>query len=213
MTDLLPYLPGFAAAYAVQAVGGASPGPAVAMLLGIGTTAGRRAALAATAGIATAGATWALLAALGMGAVLASAEWAVTAIRLAGAAYLGWLAFGAFRGAMRPGAPVAAAPAARGGSAWRHYRMGLTLQLTNPKALVFWIAIAALGPTAGGGAGVVAAFCLGAGVVGFSTHGAWALALSSGPVRRGHAAARRWIDAALGTLFATFAFRLATERT
>ena len=52
MTDLLPFLPGFAAAYAILLVAASSPGPAVAMLLGIATAQGRGPALVASAGIA-----------------------------------------------------------------------------------------------------------------------------------------------------------------
>ncbi|KIT17657.1 LysE family translocator [Jannaschia aquimarina] len=212
MSDLLVFLPGFAAAYAIQIAGGASPGPAVAMLLGIGTTHGRRAALVACLGIATAGAFWALVASLGMGAVLTQAEWAATTIRLAGAAYLAWLAYGAFRNAWRNPPFDEGRSDITARSAFAHYRTGLLFQLSNPKALVFWVAIAALGPTAGGGLDIILLFCVGAYIIAFSTHGAWAFALSSRPARKAYASARRWIEMTLGAVFTAFAYRLATER-
>ena len=53
MMDLAPFLPGFIAAYAILFVAASSPGPAVAMLMGIGLTQGRSAALTASLGIAT----------------------------------------------------------------------------------------------------------------------------------------------------------------
>lgn len=51
MTDLLPYLPGFAAACAILLVGAASPGPSVAMLIGVATGQGRAPALTAALGV------------------------------------------------------------------------------------------------------------------------------------------------------------------
>lgn len=210
MNALLPHLPGFAAAYAILLVAASSPGPAVAMLLGIGAGQGRRAAMAATVGIATGGVVLNAATLLGVGVLLAQAAWAMTALRLAGAAYLGWLAWGAFRKAAAPPPvrPAAMAPAPLG----RQFLAGFALQVTNPKAVVFWIAIASVGATEGGGPWVVAAFVAGAFAISLVCHGAWALALSSRPVRAAHAGARRWIEGALGVFFGLMAFKLATAR-
>ena len=48
MSELSPFLPGFAAAYAILLVAASSPGPAVAMLLGISMAQGRAPALMVT---------------------------------------------------------------------------------------------------------------------------------------------------------------------
>ena len=53
MKDLGIYLPGIIAAYSILVVGASSPGPSVAMLIGLATGHGRRPALVATLGIAT----------------------------------------------------------------------------------------------------------------------------------------------------------------
>ena len=208
MIDFAAYLPGFAAAYAILLVAASSPGPAVAMLLGIGTTRGRAPALVAAVGIATGSIVLNLGTQLGIGVVLADAAWAMTVVRWVGAAYLAWLAVGAFRKAATPPeirvADVAPLPS------WRYFVMGMLLQVTNVKAIVFWIAIASVGATTGGGAGVILAFVAGAFVVSTTIHGAWALALSSNPVRTLYARARRWVEGALGVFFAVAAFKLAT---
>ena len=211
MTDILPFLPGFATGYAILLVAASSPGPAVAMLLGIGLSQGRGPALTASAGIATGSVMLNLATILGIGLLLSQAAWAMQAIRLVGAAYLAWLAWGAFREAAARTPPPAAA-AVVPASAARHFAAGTLLQVTNPKAIFFWLAIHAVGATAGAGPVVIAVFVLGAWLISFGCHGAWALLLSSAPVRSARARARRWIEAALGALFAAFALRLATER-
>ncbi|MGR3541287.1 MAG: LysE family translocator [Hasllibacter sp.] len=211
MPDLIPYLPGFAAAYAILLVAASSPGPAVAMLMGIGLGQGRGPALTASAGIATGSVLLNLGTIVGIGLLLSQAAWAMQAIRLIGAGYLLYLAWGAFGKAAARTPPPRAAEVARA-PAWRLFGAGFLLQVTNPKAIVFWLAINAVGATQGGGPLVVAAFVAGAWVISFACHGAWAIVLSSAPVRALYARARRWIEGALGAVLALFALRLATER-
>lgn len=210
MTDLATYLPLFAAAYAILFVAASSPGPAVALLLGIATTQGRRPALVASAGIASGSVIINIATLLGVGLLLSQAAWAMQALRLIGAAYLAWLAYGAFRKAVHT--PKIAAADVPSAPAWKHFLTGFLLQVTNPKAIVFWLAIASVGATQGGGFLVIAAFVIGAWMVSFGCHGAWALLLSASPIRAAYAQARRWIEATLGVFFTLFAFKLATDR-
>jgi threonine/homoserine/homoserine lactone efflux protein len=208
MIELAPYLPGFIAAYAILLVGASSPGPAVAMLLGISTTQGRGPALITCFGIATGSMTINLLTMIGVGLLLSQAAWAMNLLRLVGAAYLLWLAWGAFRKALNP--PKVSVEATAVQSAPALYAKGYLLQVTNPKAIAFWLAIAAVGAVNGAPAPVVAAFVAGAFVISFAMHAAWALVLSSRPVRAAYAGGRRWIEAGLGTFFTFAAFKLAT---
>ena len=206
-----PYLPGFIAAYAILLVAALSPGPAVALLLGIGMTQGRAAALITTAGIASGSILLNILTLTGIGLIVSQAAWAMTVLRWIGAAYLIWLAYGACRKAAVPPPPLAVTEAPRQ-SVLRLFGIGFALQATNPKAVVFWIAINAVGATAGAGAGVLAVYIVGAFVISFACHGAWALALSSSPARLGYAKARRYVEGALGAFFTFAAFKLAVER-
>lgn len=209
MPDLAPHLPGFLAAYTILVVAASSPGPAVAFLLGIATTQGRGPALTATTGIAFGSMTLNLLTLAGVGLLISEAAWAMQVLRLIGAAYLLWLAWQAFRKAINPPRLTAMAVAPR--SAVKHFAAGYLLQVTNPKAIVFWLAIAAVGATEGGTPGVVAAFLAGAFAISFACHGAWAVLLSSRPVRLTYQNARRWIEAALGGFFTFAAVKLATS--
>lgn len=206
----MDYLPGFLAAYSILLVAVLSPGPAVAMLLGLGLSRGRGSALVASVGVATGAATIPVLTMLGVGLLLQKAAWTITLLRLVGSAYLLWLAWGAFRKALNPPRVTAAdmpplSPA-------RAFLTGYLLQITNPKAIVFWLAIASVGATTGAPLTVKAMFLTGAFAISLAGHGAYALALSSAPVRRAYQSARRGIEATLGALFTLFAFKLATSR-
>lgn len=211
METLLPFLPGFLAAYGILFVAASSPGPAVAMLLGISMGQGRRAALVAALGIASGSAIINIATLIGVGLLLQQAAWAMTALRFLGAAYLLWLAWGAFRKAAAP--PQVEARTLPRRSPARVFAAGFALQVTNPKAIVFWLAIAAVGATRGGDASIVALFIAGAWLVSFTCHGAWALILSAAPVRAAYQGGRRYIEGALGAFFTFAAFKLATSRT
>jgi len=208
MTEITPYLSGILAANAILLVAASSPGPAVALLIGIATAHGRTSALAATLGISFGSMTINILTMLGVGIVLSQAAWAVSVLRVIGALYLLYLAYGAFTKAASP--PSLQPVESNYRSKSKHFIVGYLLQVTNPKAISFWIAIASIGAVEGASAFIVAVFIAGAFLISFGCHGAWALALSFNSVRRGYAATRRWIDATLGCLFTYFAYRLAT---
>ncbi|MFX0547517.1 LysE family translocator [Roseovarius sp. S1116L3] len=210
MSELGPYLPGFIAAYSILIFAAASPGPAVAMLLGVAQTEGRRDALIAATGIAAGSATINIATLLGVGLILREAAWAMGILRLIGAGYLLWLAYSAFRKAVRP--PAVTAREVRRRSLPRRFLAGYLLQVTNPKALIFWLAIASVGAAQGGGAAVITLFVAGAFAISLAAHAAWALLLSAGPIRRAYAHGRRWIEAGLGAFFVLAAWKLAGAR-
>jgi len=208
--DIAPFLPGFIAAYAILLVGASSPGPSVAMLIGVATGEGRAPALIATAGIALGSATINILTMLGVGLLLSHAAWAMTGLRIIGAAYLLYLAWGAFKKMRNP--PDLEPLNVKRRNAWRHFMVGYLLQVTNPKAIAFWLAIASIGATAGGGIGIILLFIAGACTISFVCHGAWAMAMSARPIRTAYAHARRWIEGALGAFFVFAAYKLATTK-
>jgi len=209
MTELGIYLPGIIAAYSILLVGAASPGPSVAMLIGIATSEGRTPALITTLGIAFGSVTINILTMLGVGLILSQVAWGMSAMKVIGSAYLLWLAYGAFKKMLNP--PQLQSVTLSHRTPLKYFLLGYLLQVTNPKAIAFWLAIASVGATDGGSSGIIAFFVAGAFVISFACHGAWAFALSSGPIRAGYAASRRWVEAFLGTFFTIAAFRLATS--
>ena len=204
------YLPQLFLAWSIQAVGIASPGPSVALILGVATGQGRAPSLITALGVACGSIVLSLATVIGIAAVLAQVAELMTVIRFAGAAYLAWLAYKAFRKAAHP--PALDVEAVRRVSAWRTGLAGFLLQITNPKAIMFWLAIASLGGVGNAPLPVVALFVVGTFVNSFAGHGAYALLLSSGPVRRVYGRIQRWIEGALGCFFLFAGFKLATAK-
>jgi threonine/homoserine/homoserine lactone efflux protein len=133
---ILPVDPARYAAYlAAMAAMAAFPGPANLFSMATGIAHGRRAALAVVAGMNTATVIWYGAAALGLGALATALPLAVTALKVAGALYLLWLAWGAF--SSRKGGSLASA-AARPGHAFRD---GFAVQIANPKLMLLFTAV------------------------------------------------------------------------
>lgn len=74
--------------------------------------------------------------AVGLAAVFATSQTAFTVLKLAGAAYLVYLAWGAFRA--RGGVEAGAKPVRQ--SKGQLYRRGIVMNLTNPKVSLFFLA-------------------------------------------------------------------------
>jgi homoserine/homoserine lactone efflux protein len=123
-----------------------APGPAVLFVVGTGLRHGVATSLAAAGGILLGNTIYFALSGLGLGVVLQQAAWFVFAVSRGGVAYVAWLAWRAWVTAGAPGS--AASGAAAGGAAAPSapprlsvVRAGLVLQLANPKALLFFLAI------------------------------------------------------------------------
>jgi threonine/homoserine/homoserine lactone efflux protein len=76
---------------AVQLLGAASPGPSFIIVTSYAVAGSRRSGLLVACGILGATMVWAVLAALGLGALVARVPAIYTALQLAGAGYLIWL--------------------------------------------------------------------------------------------------------------------------
>jgi len=207
------YLPALLVAWGIQWMGVLSPGPGVALILGVATTRGRGAALLTCLGIAAGSVVLSVATVVGLAALFADVAGVMFAVKLLGAAYLAWLSYGAFRGSLAPPPPPVADAAAVRRAAGRSLLAGFTMQVVNTKAIFFWLAIAALGGLADAPWPVLALFVMVAALNSFLGHGAWAVLLSSRPFLALYRQGRRWVEAALGTFFAFAAFKLATSRT
>lgn len=114
-----------------------TPGPNMAYLALVSAVEGRRAGLATTVGIALGLAIVGLAAALGLAALLSTSPVAFAALRWGGALYLLWLALEAWTGA----GEVSPFRANHRKNAAQHFRRGLIVNLLNPKAALFFVAI------------------------------------------------------------------------
>ena len=180
-----------------------SPGPATLAVTGTAMAQGMRQGLAMAAVLTLGLAAWGLPAGLGFGALVAQSAAALTVMKLLGGAYLLYLSWVTARSALRPAETVLKS----GGG----FRRGLLLNLSNPKAVLAWIATLALGTDAAARAPLATvAACT---VIGFLLYALYALLFSRAPVMALYRRARRGIEAGFAALFAAAGLRLLLWRT
>lgn len=192
--------------FGVSVLLGLSPGPDNVFVLMQSATHGRRAGWLVTLGLCTGLLGHTAAVALGLAAVLAASPIAFTVLKLAGAAYLIYLAWGAWR------APVSALSGeAMAGNGWHMYTRGVVMNLTNPKVGIFFLAFLPqfVKPEAGpvplqvvqlGGLFVVATLLVFGGF-------AWFASLIGGWLRRSPGA-QRLLNRAAAVVFVGLAARL-----
>jgi homoserine/homoserine lactone efflux protein len=118
-----------------------SPGPAVFYVVAQSTRGDLRRTLAATAGILSANGIYFILSATSLGAIIAASARFFTIAKWVGAAYLVYLGIRALRSAGMSHSVTLQPGAAMDQSKRRVYAGALTLQLANPKALLFFLAL------------------------------------------------------------------------
>lgn len=192
---------------ALYAAAVVSPGPSFALISRLAVGSGRRVAIGAALGLAFGATFYAGLTMTGMALMLSRIGWLATAIRIAGGLYLIYLGLSAWFG----GKPEAFARHPRAKSAWSGPRMGLIVELSNPKGIAFYLGLyAAAVPldTAAWAKGVILAG-------GFSMEVLWysfvAVVLSSPPVHALYRRWSRWIERLIGTALAGLGLHLLSE--
>ncbi|MBR0554104.1 LysE family translocator [Ciceribacter sp. L1K23] len=210
MTEVLQHWPQVMGAYVVYLVAVLSPGPATLAIVSTSLSQGRQRGMTIAAGIFCGSMTWAILASLGLAAILPHYAQALVLMRILGGLYLLYLAWRAFRSATsrtdrRSVENVKA-------SLKRVFLKGYAIHITNPKAIFAWLAIISLGlpaeatPTA---VGIVVGGCL---LTGFAVFMSYAMLFSTPRASRIYDAARRYIDGTLAALFTLACLKLLTSR-
>jgi threonine/homoserine/homoserine lactone efflux protein len=127
----------FAQGFALNAVASLVPGPDMLLVLRSSTARGRVAGLLSAAGIVCGLVVYSLVALLAASAIAAAPPLLFDVVRLAGALYLGYLGAQLLRSQGMP-----AHAGAEEGSAGRGYlAQGLITNLTNPKCVLFYLAV------------------------------------------------------------------------
>lgn len=114
-----------------------TPGPNMAWLAALSLGEGRRSGLAATAGVAIGLFVNALAAALGIAYIVAESVALAQALRWGGAVFLLWLAWQSWHDAGENSPAILGDP----GRSRRHFLSGLTVNLLNPKAMLFFVVV------------------------------------------------------------------------
>lgn len=188
-----------------------SPGPAMLYALRNTLRGGWALGMATGAGLALIAAGWTLAAFLGLQAVFALVPWAYHALKLAGAAYLIWLAFHIWRDA---GSPLATTPEKRTrGKLLRAFAMGMLVNLANPKSVLFAAAVLVVIFPAGLSATQIALVVVNHLVIELAGYGLIAWALSRPAARDAYLGARRWLDRIAAAVLAALGARLALPET
>ena len=132
-------LTAFIAVALLHLMAAVSPGPAVLMAARTGVTEGLRTGAFLAMGIGAGGVIWAAAALFGLALVFQAAPSLLWALKIAGGAYLIFMAWGMWRGADTPLDMNAASKTPR--SAASAFKLGLWTQLANPKPAVLFSAI------------------------------------------------------------------------
>ena len=199
-------------AFALVALGMVlTPGPNMAYLISRSICQGRAAGLVSLGGVALGFVVYMLCAAFGITALLLAVPYAYDAIRIAGAAYLLWLAWQA----VRPGgrSPFQVRDLPQDGPR-KLFLMGLLTNLLNPKIAVMYLSLLPQFIDPARGSVLGQALVLGTVQIVISVSVNAAIAVSAGSIaaflirRPSFAAVQRWI---MGTVLAALAVRMATE--
>jgi threonine/homoserine/homoserine lactone efflux protein len=191
-------------------VGAGSPGPSNLAIAGASMEGGRDRGLALASGVSTGSLFWSVSAALGLGALMLAHGWLFEVIRYFGAGYLAFLAFKSARSALRPGLMKTTGISPK--TTRRAYAKGLGLHLTNPKAILFFGSLYAVGVPQGSSftdlAIVIAAVAIQSTLI---FHG-YALIFSSQAMTIAYTRMRRWFDGVAAVFFAAAALKILTAR-
>ncbi len=183
----------------------ASPGAALLYFIKTTVSAGRAAGVATGLGLALAASIWTLAALLGLESLFRLFPWTYTILKVAGALYLLWIAIETWRNAHKP---VTESDRKTG----RAFLSGLLVNAGNPKSMLFAAAVIVVvfpkGLTAPNIALIVANHFL----LEVMFYSVCAVALSSGPARRGYLNAKPLLDRVSATLLGALGLRLLLER-
>lgn len=183
----------------------ASPGAALLYFIKTTVASGRMAGMATGVGLGTAAALWTLAALLGLETVFALFPWTYTILKMAGAAYLIWIAIQTWRHAK---APLAEAPAQHGKSVLS----GFLVNAGNPKSMLFAAAVIVVVFPQGLTAPQIGLIVLNHLVVELAFYALFAVALGSAPARRGYLGLKHIFDRVAATLLGALGLRLLLER-
>lgn len=188
------------------------PGPDFAVVTRNALVGGRRRGWWSAVGVCTSNSVQGVAAAAGLAAVIVRVEPLFQAIRWAGIGYLLWLAVQALRSAARGNYAAVSAQHPHPAPAFAGWRQGFLSNITNPKVLVFYLAVLPQFLGRGAGIGPLLLFAL--------SHALLSL-LYLVLLVAGMQGVRRWLvrrrvrrvmDAMTGVALLGFSARLATEQ-
>lgn len=187
-----------------------SPGPNFALICRLAISGATRTAHGATWGLAAAATFYAILSMTGLTLVLSQVGWLASLVQIAGGVFLIYLGLQSWLRPRKEAGTYVSMPTHDAFS--RGFRIGLLVNLSNPKAIAFFVSLYAVAIPTGTALGAKSIILL----VGFALEILWygfvIMILSTGPARCIYHRFGHWIERALGTLLILFGIRLMTDR-
>lgn len=208
LDELIRHLPDLALVFSAFFIAVASPGPSNLQVMATSMEHGRKAGMTLALGVTTGSLTWGILAAIGVTALIVAHPGALYAIKIVGGLYLLFLAWRSARSAMQAEMP----PPKAGLSGGRLYLRGYLMHLTNPKAILSWTAIIALGLRPETPAVVLYAIILGCMTISLAINQSYAFLFSTASMVAGYRRIRRRAEACLAAFFTFASFKLLTAQ-
>lgn len=205
---LLRHLPDLALVYAAFFLAVASPGPSNLSIMATSMEHGRSAGAVLALGVTAGSLTWGVLAAIGVTSVIIAHPGALYAIKIVGGLYLLFLAWRSARSALRTEMPPARAAVA----GHRNFIRGYLMHLTNPKAILSWTAIIALGLRPETPPVVLYAIIIGCLTISLCINQFWAVLFSTSSMVAGYRRVRRKAEACLAAFFSFASYKLLTSQ-
>lgn len=212
MDSIALHWPQLVLVYTAFAVAVGSPGPSTLAIMAMSMERGRNSGLILALGVTAGSFTWGLLATAGVAALIAAHDGALYVIKIAGGLYLLFLAWKSARSAMRRDVFLASSGGVGPQMPARTFVRGYLMHLTNPKAILGWVAIIALGLPANPPGAVLVAILAGCLLISLAVNSGYAVLFSTEPMVRGYRKVRRWADAGLAGLFMFAGLKLLTSQ-
>jgi threonine/homoserine/homoserine lactone efflux protein len=187
-----------------------SPGPNFALISRLAVSGARSSAFGATFGLAIAATFYAVLSMTGLALILTRVSWLAGLIQIAGGCYLVYLGLMAW---LSGGSQATVSQKGNiSGSLSRGLRMGILVNLSNPKGIAFFIGLYAVAVPPETATWAKLTILLG----GFALEILWyslvTMLLSGRTARSAYERFGHWIERSIGTLLAAFGLRLISER-
>ena len=196
--------------FAVALVLVLTPGPNMIYLVSRSISQGRRAGMVSLADVAVGFLVYLTATNLGLAAVFTAVPALYVAVKLAGAAYLGWLAVQALRGTVSAFEPTAL----QQDSNRRLFMMGLVTNLLNPKIAIMYISVIPQFVDPAAGPVLLQGFALGGVQIAVAVVINLVIVVLAGSIARFLAVRPTWLKMQrylMGTVLGLLAVRVATD--
>ncbi|MBQ2262076.1 MAG: LysE family transporter [Loktanella sp.] len=187
-----------------------SPGPNFALISRLAISGARQTSIGATLGLACAATIYAALSMSGLAFLLTQIGWLAGAVQIAGGLFLVYLGVKSWLHRPVPhdgdSIPLAHDSFARG------LRLGLLVNLSNPKGIAFFISLYAATIPSGTSTPAKIAILSGGFALEILWYGLVVWLLSTGPARAAYRRFGVWIERTMGTFLVLFGIRLIFEK-